>query len=99
MSGTANESVEDELLQHYHSALSARLAQRGIEPPSLAALKQSLQISYADLARWMSGWGWWAKTLLSKRTRRLLDQLDGGEQLRDEQAYVDALSKLCPPDE
>jgi hypothetical protein len=97
--GTASERVEDELLAHYHQALSARLEQRGLQPPTLEAIKVSLQIAYADLARWMSGWegGWWAKDLLLRRTRALLDKLDGGVPLESEQAYTEALFKLCPP--
>ncbi|KAJ1620193.1 kinase-like domain-containing protein [Pavlovales sp. CCMP2436] len=97
--GTQAERVEDELLRHYHQALSAALALRGIRPPRLEAVKESLQLAYADLARWMSGWegGWWAKALLSQRTRALLDKLDGGEPLADEQAYREALFNLFPP--
>ena len=62
-------------------------------------MRDSLQLAYADLARWMSGWegGWWAKPLLSARTRLLLDELDGGTPLRDEQAYIDAVFARFPP--
>ncbi|KAJ1636298.1 kinase-like domain-containing protein [Pavlovales sp. CCMP2436] len=96
--GSYTEWVEDELLAHYHQVLSAALIERGIQPPRLEAVKLSLQIAYADLARWMSGWGWWAKPLLSQRTCALLDKLDGGKPLADEQAYRKALFKLFPPD-
>ncbi|KAG8463081.1 hypothetical protein KFE25_001854 [Diacronema lutheri] len=92
-------AVEAALLAHYHAALTEKLRAKGIEPPPLRAVRDSLQLAYADLARWMSGWegGWWAKPLLSARTRLLLDELDGGTPLRDEQAYIDAVFARFPP--
>ena len=47
----------DALARGYHRDLSAALAARGEEPPPVDAFLESLELAYADLGRWMSGWG------------------------------------------
>eukprot|EP00667_Euglena_gracilis_P021315 EG_transcript_23280 len=51
--------AEGRLLEHYHRELSALLSAQGDPSPPLPALRESLELSYCDLGRWMSGWGWW----------------------------------------
>lgn len=99
VAGSRAVKVESELLGHYHANLSQAMVARGLAPPSLSSLQASLELAYADLARWMSGWegGWWAKPLLQARAKALLDKLDGGTALQDELAYVDAVFKRYPP--
>ena len=70
----------DDLARGYHRDLSAALASRGDEAPPLDAFLETLELAYADLGRWMSGWGWWGNDL-EPRIRRLLDRLDGGAAL------------------
>jgi hypothetical protein len=99
ITGACAGADEDALLAHYHAVLSEKLAARGIPPPPLSHLQDSLELAYADLARWMSGWGWSrCKDGLTVRSLALLDVLDGGKQLPDEDAYREAVRTKRPAD-
>ena len=86
---------ERSLVAHYHAELTSVLHARGIAPPGLAAFEQSLDVASADLARFLVGWGWWARPGLAARTRKLLDELDGGTQL-SASLYATALAAARP---
>jgi hypothetical protein len=88
---------EDGFLRHYLTVLAAGLTERGITPPGMRALRQSLDVASADLARFLCGWGWWARPSLKTRVIALLDELDGGELL-SEAEYVTRLFEKRPPD-
>jgi Ser/Thr protein kinase RdoA (MazF antagonist) len=96
VTGAKPGAAEDALLVHYHEALSERLAARGIAAPPLSHFQESLELAFADLARWMSGWGWWGRDGLTVRSLRVLDALDGGRELEDEDAYRDAMRAMRP---
>mmetsp|Transcript_19375 Transcript_19375/g.45261 ORF Transcript_19375/g.45261 Transcript_19375/m.45261 type:complete len:152 (+) Transcript_19375:38-493(+) len=96
--GAAEGETEDVLLARYHATLSSALLKSGKTPPKLGALRESLWVAYADLARFMSGWGWWARNGLSQKARRLLDELDGGKELSSAEEYTSALFRRLPPD-
>lgn len=96
--GAAEGEREERLLQRYYAELSAALRALGRPPPRLAALRESLWVAYADLARFMAGWGWWGAPGLGRRARELVDALDGGQTLGSEGAYEEALFRLLPPD-
>lgn len=88
-------SSEEALLRHYHSELSRRLEAQGDEPPTMEALRTALALSYCDLGRWMSGWGWWGNPIDDKIIA-VLDRLDGGTALQSEQEYMDAVQREFP---
>ena len=46
----------------YHTLLSEGLSSRGEPAPALEALGAALDLAYADLCRWMVGWGMWGDT-------------------------------------
>lgn len=96
--GATEGEREETLLLHYHAELSAALRARGVKPPRLAALRESLWVAYADLARFLSGWGWWGAPGLAKRASALVDALDGGRALASEREYEEAIFRLLPPD-
>ena len=84
---------EDELLLYYHSCLSSNLSnQNGVSPPTIQHLKDSLELSYSDFCRFMSGWGYWGNTI-QDRVKKLLDRLDGGKDLGSDEAYEEAIKK------
>lgn len=87
--------AEEKMLRHYHAELSAALASQGDSPPTLDALRAPLALSYADLGRWMSGWGWWGNDI-SGKIKAVLDQLDGGTALASEAAYDEAVRRAFP---
>jgi len=88
-------TAEEALLQHYHSELSRRLEALGDKPPTMDALKTSLALSYCDLGRWMSGWGWWGNPINDKIIA-VLDRLDEGKTLKSEEDYADAVRREFP---
>lgn len=84
------------LLAIYHRTLCINLPS-SVEPPLLDALAVSLELAYADICRWMAGWGYWGCVrYLQDRTRRLLDRLDGGRELPQAEAYKEAMEKAFP---
>ena len=85
----------DELARGYHRDLSEALSSRGEEPPALDAFLETLELAYADLGRWMSGWGWWGNDL-EPRICRLLDRLDGGTALASAEEYGAAVAREFP---
>ena len=75
------------LLKGYHQDLSQLLIAQGDTPPELNKLEDALELAYADLGRWMSGWGWWGHAgMLRERILKLLDKLDGGSALKGGEA-------------
>ena len=90
-----DDDAHERLVAHYHGELARQLASRGELAPNRAALDSELELSYADLGRWMSGWGWWGNDL-SARIQNVLDKLDGGNALQDEAAYVAAVRREFP---
>ena len=46
----------------YHTLLSEGLSSRGEPAPALDSLRAALDLAYADLCRWMVGWGMWGDT-------------------------------------
>ena len=46
----------------YHTLLSEGLSSRGEPAPALESLRAALDLAYADLCRWMVGWGLWGDT-------------------------------------
>jgi hypothetical protein len=100
--GTATDAAhgsaaETALLERYLATLSERLRLRGVEPPTMRALRGSLDVASADLARFLVGWGWWARPSLRARTVALLDELDGGRCLTEDE-YRARLFELRPAD-
>ena len=93
----ASEDGQDEgrLLEAYHRQLTRRLQAQGDRPPALEVLRETLALSYCDLGRWMSGWGWWGHDLEGK-IRPVLDRLDGGRVLESEDAYRAAMRQAFP---
>lgn len=85
----------DALARGYHRDLSAALASRGVAPPPVDEFLETLELAYADLGRWMSGWGWWGNDL-EPRIRRLLDRLDGGAALASADVYGAAMEREFP---
>ena len=60
----------------------------GDEIPTLHSLEVGLDLAYADLARFMAGWGWWCGAYIEERAKRVLDRLDGipeGEKWTEEE--------------
>lgn len=100
--GVTGRPAEATLLEAYHATLATALREKGVQPPPLEWLCASVDVAYADLARFMSGWGWWGRAELSKRARALLDELDGGaapgEGEAAEAAYERAIMERYPPD-
>ena len=87
--------AEERLLQLYLADLTVQLAALGGQPPALPQLQDALALAYCDLGRWMSGWGWWGHDL-RERIIRVLDRLDGGKALPNEEAYSSAVRREFP---
>ena len=87
-------------LARYHERLSAALTGRGAgaEIPPLAELKTALDLAFADLCRWMSGWGYWGDVPnLQSLVQGVLERIDGGqEDLGSEEAYEEAVRRAFP---
>jgi hypothetical protein len=65
--------------------------------PTFDECYTSLQFAYADLCRWMSGWGYWGCVrFLQKKTKTLLDAIDGGTELPTSQDYIDQVMSRFP---
>jgi len=77
------------------SCVLLRTRTQGDAPPSRQELSDSVALGYADLGRWMSGWGWWGHDLRHK-IEPLLDRLDGGTALASEGAYREAVEREFP---
>ena len=83
------------LVDSYYLELTRQLKSRGITTPTRAAVDVALDLSYCDLGRWMSGWGWWGHDLQHK-IEGVLGRLDGGQILSSEAAYGEALAREFP---
>ena len=93
----ADSSEEEHLLKHYHTELSRLLEAQGDSPPSLEALRTSLELALCDWRRFSEiGLGGWGDGRANKRVQKLLDRLDGGSALASEQAYIEAMKKQFP---
>ena len=90
-------ATSEKYLAMYHSHLSDSLAARAEATPQLEQLRAALSLAFADLCRWMSGWGFWGDTEhLESQACEVLDQLDGGNDLGSEEAYMDAVYSAFP---
>ena len=91
----ASDAPDDDadLVAHYHGELCKAVVPG--PPPSRRAIDDALALSYADLGRWMSGWGWWGHDLEAKIVA-VLDKLDGGTALENEGAYAAAMATAFP---
>ena len=88
---------EKELLAVYHRELAKRLIAHGDTPPTLASLQTSLELALCDWRRFSEvGLGGWGDRRAIRRVTNLLDQLDGGQPLASEQAYIDAVMREFP---
>ena len=93
----ASSSEEERLLAHYHSELSRLLTAQGDAPPTLEALKASLELAMCDWRRFSEvGLGGWGDGGANRRVQKLLDRLDGGRALASEQAYIEAMQREFP---
>jgi thiamine kinase-like enzyme len=86
-------SPEDEhdALTFYLATLRRYLPQ-GAGAPTLEDLITSVELAYCDLYRFLSGWGFWGNDD-ADRVKRVLDRLDGGKDLRSEEAYDIAIRR------
>ena len=86
------EERQDEYLAYYVTQLASYLppSSSAVNPPTLEALRDSLDWAYCDFQRFMMGWGTWGNDL-TERVRAKLDTLDGGRNLGSEEAYCDAM--------
>ena len=92
-----NWADEPRLLSVYHGELSRLLLAQGDTPPRMEALRTSLELALADWRRFSEiGLGGWGDTSANRRVIALLDRLDGGSKLADEQAYIDAVAREFP---
>ncbi len=69
---------EQQLLQHYHMALLARLAQNNKASSSytFGVLQRHFDLCLVDYVRFMAGWGFWGNVgWAQSRTRQVLDRL------------------------
>eukprot|EP00980_Cylindrotheca_fusiformis_P018425 scaffold6059_cov58-Cylindrotheca_fusiformis.AAC.2 len=55
-------------------------------------MKDSLELTYCDWARFMAGWGFWG-TDISQIVISVLDRLDHGTDLGSEDAYRQAIQR------
>jgi hypothetical protein len=95
--------LETELLTLYHHELCEFLIAANadnvtiFELPSMDELSASLDLAYADLCRWMAGWGYWGNvSFLQGRVQRVLHRLDGGAELASPDAYRQAVFREYP---
>ena len=64
-------------------------------PPTMHELKASMDLAYCDFYRFMCGWGFWGAGGKDgqERVQRILDRLDGGQDLGSEEAYEEAIRR------
>ncbi|KAK3271217.1 hypothetical protein CYMTET_20421 [Cymbomonas tetramitiformis] len=97
LSAMGDPQSEGELVEFYHAELSRLLELQGVVPPELERLRTSYELSCCDIARWMSGWGWWGwENLMRAKCEKVLFMLDQGKPLTSEAAYVDAMQRAFP---
>lgn len=92
-------SEEKSLLHFYHSELSSKLRVKGIEPPSLDVLRESVEIAFGDMHRalYVSTGGTRAALWAFKsRAQNLMFKLDHGHLLENSLAYARALGEAFP---
>ena len=66
-------------------------------PPTAEALATCFELALCDWRRFSEiGLGGWGDSRANKRVQQLLDKLDGGTALANEQAYVDAMKREFP---
>ena len=88
---------EAPLLAAYHRELSALLTTQGDAPPTLEALRTAHELALCDWRRFSEiGLGGWGDGSATRRVIALLDKLDGGAPLKDEQAYIEAMKREYP---
>lgn len=95
---SCDEEDEADLVGYYHRRLVEQLHRKqkssssSLSIPTIEHLNDSLLIAYADLCRFMAGWGYWGFDV-QDRVKGLLDRLDGGKDLGSEEAYQEAMSR------
>jgi hypothetical protein len=100
--GRSLETTHDSWLALYHSELCSCLSTQSefsstSALPSLEGLQDALELSYADVCRWMAGWGYWGNTrFLQARVVALLDRLDNGTELPSADDYREAIIRAYP---
>lgn len=93
----ARSGDETSLLSLYHETLSKLLTAQKEAPPSLEALRTSHELALCDWRRFSEiGLGGWGDSGATRRVIAVLDRLDGGKALKDEQAYVEAVKREFP---
>jgi len=93
----AEPAEEAALLTCYHRKLSELLAAQGESPPSLEALKTSLELALCDWRRFSEvGLGGWGDGRANRRVQLLLDKLDSGRPLGSEEEYIEAMQRVFP---
>ncbi len=60
--------------------------------PTLSKLRESIELAFCDLQRFLCGWGHWGCDI-SSLVMRVLDRLDGGKILESEDAYRVAMMR------
>ena len=60
--------------------------------------RATLDLAYADLCRWMSGWGYWGDVpSLQSVVQTVLKRIDGGKDaLGSQEAYENAVRQAFP---
>jgi hypothetical protein len=96
---SCDEQDEADLVGYYHRRMVEHLHQKQksssdsvVFIPTLEHLNDSMLIAYADLCRFMAGWGYWGFDV-KDRIRGLLDRLDGGMDLGSEDSYQEAVRR------
>lgn len=85
--------TQERLLSVYFDELVSILLKRGVQPlPTRTQLEDSLELSFCDFCRFMSGWGYWGYDL-SAQVRSTLQKIDGGRALKSEDEYRLAVGK------
>uniref|UniRef100_A0A7S1U035 Aminoglycoside phosphotransferase domain-containing protein n=1 Tax=Phaeomonas parva TaxID=124430 RepID=A0A7S1U035_9STRA len=92
--GTPTHPLERDVLEAYRAELAARLGEDAAPPQ--AAMDAALDLCFLDLYRWMAGWGVWGNAFLEPRAQSVLDRIDGGKLLKDEDAYRQAVQRAFP---
>ncbi|CAE7161375.1 unnamed protein product [Symbiodinium pilosum] len=91
-----NAAEEERLLQLYHAELSRLLQAQGDVPPEYSAFRTSLELALCDWRRFSEiGLGGWGDDA-THRVQQVLNKLDGGRVLANEDAYIEAMRREYP---
>lgn len=89
---------EKELLELYYNELQLNLKSDNANAkiPPYEELLVAVDLCFVDLVRWMAGWGFWGNDFLIPRAKLILDKLDSGKMLSDENEYKKAVALVYP---